>query len=440
MVVKRSIPLWGKVVWWLGILASFVLGLFLLLPKVASFFVERQFEAFGCKHVNVVVEYPGLRRTVIPLVSFQKDLGTDTARLTIKGLTLDYQLPQLVEGFLSEVRIEELRLDLTRSATGQSRSLSGEPSLATVAAALDSVSEFLLDPLVERFALTNVSIYREQATGPFRRLTVSGALRNENGTLIGAITFQGTKGEPYALELTMNPHGRMKVLLHAGKSPAEYLLDMESTVQVSNQTGFHWRGSLKANLKRSTPFLALLLPLGSDLERVEGVVQFQGEGSTKQIESIHRLLRDASTRVHGAFQAVVALPAWGESSEDIAVTLSGEVDAGATSAALTLFPSSSVKVLVHPPAYLVKGTSFLNQFKESEPIHLQLQDEVKAGRDTFAICVSTNHLSLTLNSSDYRQYFGMPLLFVTCSIFTLPMQRFSGRGLQRCLRSLHQID
>ena len=54
----------GKVVWWLGVLASFILGLFMLLPKVASFLVERQFEAFGCKHVNVEIERPGLRRTV----------------------------------------------------------------------------------------------------------------------------------------------------------------------------------------------------------------------------------------------------------------------------------------------------------------------------------------------------------------------------------------
>lgn len=64
MAVKRSIPLWGKVVWGLGVSASFILALFMLLPKIASLFVERQFEAFGCKHVNVVVDYPGLRRTV----------------------------------------------------------------------------------------------------------------------------------------------------------------------------------------------------------------------------------------------------------------------------------------------------------------------------------------------------------------------------------------
>lgn len=64
MAGKRSRPLWGKVVWWLGILASFLLALWMLLPKAASLLVERQFEAFGCKHVNVEIEYPGLRRTV----------------------------------------------------------------------------------------------------------------------------------------------------------------------------------------------------------------------------------------------------------------------------------------------------------------------------------------------------------------------------------------
>ena len=385
MAVKRSIPFWGKVVWWLGILASLVLALWMLLPKVASYFVERQFEAFGCKHVNVVVDYPGLRSTVVPLVSFQKTLGTETARLTVKGLTLYYQLPQLWEGSLSEVRIEYLRLDLTGGPADHSElapdalhrgSLSDERSMATVAAALDSISEVLLVPPVGRVALTNASIFREQATGPFRRLKVSGTLLHEHGTLHGAITFQGTKGEPYALELSMNPRGRTKILLHSVKSPAAPLLDMESTVQVSQ--ALHWQGSVKADLRRSTPFLALLLPLGPDLERVDGVVQFQGEGSTKQIGSVRRLLRDASTRVHGVFQASVELPAWGASSENIAMTLSGEVDADATGVALTLSPASSVKVLVHPPEQLLQGTPFLSQFKEREPVHLQLQDEVTA--------------------------------------------------------------
>ena len=363
MAVKRSIPFWGKAVWWFGVLASLLLAVWMLLPGVVSYFVERQFEALGYKRVNVVVEHPGLRRTVVPLVSFQKDLGTETIHLTIRGLTLDYELERLWEGFLNEARIEELHLDLRGRPTDQSDSLPNEPLIAMVAATLDSVSEFLLHPLVGRLSLTNGNIFREQATGPFQRLKVSGTLRHEKETLTGAITFQGTKGEPYALQLTMNPHGRTKVLLHSGKGPAEPLLDIESSVQVSQ--ALHWQGSLKANLKRATPFLALLLPLGSDLERVDGVVQFQGEGSTKQIESFHRLLRDASTRVHGAFRTSVELPAWGENSEDIAVTLSGEVDADATGAALTLFPSSSVKVLVHPPAYLLKGIPFPMQFKEN---------------------------------------------------------------------------
>ncbi len=376
MAGKRSIPLWGKLVWALGVLASLGLALWMLLPGVVSYFVERQFEAFGCKHVNVEIERPGLRRTVVPLVSFQKDLGTETIHLTIRGLTLDYELERLWEGFLSEARIEALHLDLRGGRGAQSESASGELSIAAVAATLDSVSEFLLHPRIGRFVLTNASVFREQATGPFRRLKVSGTLRHEKETLTGAITFQGKKGEPYALQLTMNPQGRTKVLLHSGKGPAESLLDIESTVRVSR--ALHWQGSLKANLKRATPFLALLLPLGSDLERIDGVVQFQGEGSTKQIESFPRLLRDASTRVHGAFQASVELPAWGENAQDIAVTLSGEVDADSTGAALTLFPSSSVKVLVHPPDHLLKGTPFPMPLKEKEPVHLQLQDNVKA--------------------------------------------------------------
>ncbi len=346
----------------------------MLLPGMASHFVERQLEAFGCKHVNVEIERLGLRRTVVPLVSFQKDLGTETAHLTIRGVTLDYELARLREGFLNEARIEEFHLDLRRRPSAQPEPVPHEPSIATVAAILDSVSEFLLHPRVERFALTNASIVREQATGPFQRVKVSGTLHHEQETLTGALTFQGTQGEPYALQLTMNPHGRTKVLLHSGKDPAEFLLDVESTVRVSQ--ALHWQGSLKANLKRAAPFLALLLPLGSDLERVDGVVEFQGDGSTKQIGSLSRMLRDASTRLQGVLQASVELPAWGENSENIAVTLSGEVDANATGVAVTLFPSSFVKGLVRPPEHLLQGTSFPGQ--GSEPVHLHVQDSVNA--------------------------------------------------------------
>ena len=64
MAVKRSIPFWGKVVWGLGVLASLSLALWMLLPGMVSHFVERQFEAFGCTHVNVEIERLGLRRTV----------------------------------------------------------------------------------------------------------------------------------------------------------------------------------------------------------------------------------------------------------------------------------------------------------------------------------------------------------------------------------------
>ncbi len=376
MAIKRSMPLRGKAVWWLGIPASFVLGLVLLLPRVVSLVVERQFEAFGCTHVNVAVEYPGLRRTVIPLVAFQKDVGPETARLTIKGVTLDYRLPQFIEGFVDEVRIEELRLDLTKRPASPAPPLPDEPAIAAVAAALDSVSAFLLDPRIGRLTLTNAIVFREQATGPFRQVRVFGTLRSENGTLTGTITFQGMQGAPYALALTMNPRGNMKVLLHAGKNPAEALLVVESVVQVSK--ALHWHGSLHANLKRATPFLALLLPLGADLERIDGTVAFQGKGSTRQIASFHRMLRDASTRLHGAFHASVELPVWGETGEELAMTLSGAVDADSTGVDVTLSPSSFMKGLVHPPEHLIKGAAFLSRFNEREPIHLQLQDEVSA--------------------------------------------------------------
>ncbi len=361
-----------------GVLASFVLGLVLLLPDVVALLVKQQFEAFGYKHVNVVVDYPGLRRTVVPLLSLQKDVGGQTARLTIRGLTLDYRLSRLLKGFLHEARIEALHLDLTEGSTGRPSQRRDEQSLATVAAALDAVSAFLLDPPVGRLAVTNATIVREQAAGPFRQVTVSGALRHENRTLNGSVAFQGMEGAPYALHLTMTPPDRVEVRLHEERGREESLLAAESVVRVSGQ-GLRWHGSLKANLKRSIPFLALLMPLGSDLERADGVVELEWDGSTQRMGSFDRLLRDPSTRLHGVFQASAELPALGKLGEAIAMTLSGEVEAHATDVALTLFPSSSVKGLFRVPEHLGIPS------RVKEPIRLQVQDDVKAWLDHDAL-------------------------------------------------------
>ncbi len=364
--------------WWLTIAVSFNLAIFLTLPKITSFFVERQFEAFGLKNVNVELEYPGLQQTLIPSISFQKEMGSETASLTIRDLTLNYDLPQLLTGFMKEIRIEELHLDMTGVPIQEAQPSVTKSSENTVAAPLALFSKPLPALPFGLFSLTNATIFREHATGPLKRVTISSQLKNTEGTLKGTVTFQGIQGQAYTLKVNINPRGKMKVVLGSQQHRANPLIDLESTMTVSKNSGIQWEGMMTANLKRATPFLALLMPLGPDLGRVNGMVEFQWNGSSKHMNSLQGMRQDPSSKLHAAIQAQVELPAWGKVSDNIAINLSGTLDANASEIQLTLAPTTSIKANLHPLEFPFKGQLPFPNLPERELVHIQLDETVRS--------------------------------------------------------------
>ena len=104
-----------NVAWWSGIIASFAVALFLFFPDLAAVYIKRQAEAFGFKNVNVVLGYPGVHQIVIPLVSLEKDLESETARVTMRNVTLAYQFPHVLAGWINEMRIEDASLTFTQN-------------------------------------------------------------------------------------------------------------------------------------------------------------------------------------------------------------------------------------------------------------------------------------------------------------------------------------
>lgn len=375
---KPSRPIWRKVLWWLGIAVSFNLALYILIPKIASFIVERKFETFGLRNVHVEFEYPGLQRTSIPLIAFQKDMGSETATLTIRNLTLEYHLPQLFGGFLNAVRIEELHLDITGVPSEQPQSIRSTSAVNSVGAPLPLLSQSLPDLPFGLFSLTKATIFREQATGPLRQVTISSLLRNEQGTLDWTITFQGIQGDAYTMQAKISPLGEMKIVLDSGTHIADPLLDVESVMKVSQDSGLHWQGTLTANLKRATPFLALLMPLGPDLERVDGMVKFQWDGFSRQMESLKKMLHDPSTQLHIVVDAHVELPAWGTVSEDISINVSGEVNVNSTEMRVDLSPPSFMKALLNPHEFPFHENLPFPHLNQRELVHIQLNDVVRS--------------------------------------------------------------
>jgi len=120
------------------------------------------------------------------------------------------------------------------------------------------------------------------------------------------------------------------------------------------------------------------MPLGPDLEQVDGMVEVQWDGSSRQMASLRGMLHDASSRLHGVVQADVKLPAWGKAIEDILISISGKVDANSTEIKMDLSPASYLKAFLDPREFPLPERLQVLDLTQREPLHIQLNDVVRS--------------------------------------------------------------
>lgn len=321
-----------------------VVSLYLLLPLAASYLLAQGLRQYGYKNVIVQLGYPGWSGIHIPVVSFQQDLAGESLMVSLTNAEIQYRVTQLVHGHVDQVSLPYVAvqiLNLSPPGPGEAggvvrgRADSDESpwSLLTAGDLLRGLPILPFDEL----HLDHVTIFREQATGPLRRVTISGVVMYREGGLGGHLSFQGRDTATYGLTVTGHSASTWSATLVSQRPQAVPIISWQSQAHPDGQK-IQVNGRLEVNVRELAPFIALLVPIGPELGKVTGRVAVRWAGTAAADASLASLQEDSRTHLDGQVQVNVTLPALKGVAKDIAVAYEGTFTGNAMEVGWTLDP------------------------------------------------------------------------------------------------------
>ncbi|MDP3091582.1 MAG: YdbH domain-containing protein [Nitrospira sp.] len=306
-----------------------LLSVYLLAPLLVSYGVTQWLSRQGYRNVIVQLGYPGWQELSIPVVSFQLDLGDEVLMVSVTNVQVEYQLPDLLHGRVSRVVLPYLAIQMLNN---QDPSSTGVPVDATVLeegrgspwnvlTAGDLLRRIPVLPF-EHVELSQVTVFREQATGPLRRVAIQGVIEQRDGELGGRLSFQGRETASYILSLTGHSATTWAATLVSQRPQAAPILTWQSTAQARDGQ-VQVEGKLEINVRELAPFIALAVPIGPELSQVSGHVSVAWTGMAPSSAALSALRESPESLFQGSFQATVTLPALKGVAKQIALSSSG---------------------------------------------------------------------------------------------------------------------
>lgn len=304
-----------------------ILGLtFLLygiLPDLASRLLTRLLIQRGFDQVVVQVDRPGLISLRIPRLSVQKDLGPEHLRLQLEDVQVEYDLRELLGGRVNTVVVPRASIMLQDEQRGPEPT--GEAELSKQAALSLGV---LFQPIprlpLDQLFLDQVTVHRDRASGPFRDMTISGTVQERRQVLTGALTFKGLEGSAYQLRWMGRHAGSMTAELHRIGRQGSPVVAFRSE-EVPSESDLRLRGTFQTEFQELAPLLALMVPLGPQIEQISGTVTAEWSGTASRSAPVQSLWLDPATKVEGQVRLRLALPEWPGRAQTMALLLSGRV-------------------------------------------------------------------------------------------------------------------
>ncbi len=332
-------------------------GVYLLLPLGASYLLARELSRHGYERVIVQLGYPGVGGIHVPVVSLQQSLGGETLLLSLTNAEIQYSLPKLIQGHVDRILLPDVAVQVLtthRQATGEADDMTeseeddgGELpwSFLTVNDLLRRLPIFPFDEL----RLDRVSIFREKATGPLRKVIISGSVEYRHGEVNGHLSFQGQNTVSYGLTISGSSVSTWSAVLVSQRLHTVPIVSWESQAHSSGEQ-IQVKGRLDVNVREFAPFIALLVPIGPDLGKVTGRVTVYWVGTAAADTALTTLWRDSRTRLEGGVTASITLPALKGIAKDIAVAYQGTFTGNATEVAWTLAPGVPLEATINGQA------------------------------------------------------------------------------------------
>jgi hypothetical protein len=326
----------------LGLLV--LVGLYLLLPLVVSSILTYGLHRYGYEHVMVQLGYPGLQGIRIPVVSFRQELGREKLLVSLTNVDVHYRLPQLLQGRVGRVVLPDVALQILNTqprGTPEDEQTSADrtdevESPWSLLTAGDLLHRLPILPFDE-VQLDRVTIFREQATGPLRKVHVSGALMYRDGEIGGQLSFQGSETASYGLTIAGHSASTWSAVLVSQRLQAVPIVSWQSQAN-HNGAQIEVTGRLEVNVRELAPFIALLVPIGPELGKVSGHVAVSWSGVAATDAALTSVWHDPRTRLAGAIQAQITLPALKGVAKHVTVAYKGAFTGNARQIAWTLDP------------------------------------------------------------------------------------------------------
>ncbi|MBI3357935.1 MAG: hypothetical protein HY038_14410, partial [Nitrospirae bacterium] len=326
----------------LGVVA--LVSLYLLLPLGASYLLTQGLRQYGYKNVIIQLGYPGWRGMRIPVVSFQQDLGGESLMVSLTDAEIRYHMAQLVQGRVNRVSLPHVAVQIlsvqpsgSDQEEGVARSradINQSPwSLLTAGDLLRSLPILPFDEL----HLDRLTIFREQATGPLRKVTIAGIVAYRDGEVEGHLSFQGRDTSSYGLTVAGHSASTWSATLVPQRPQAAPIISWQSRARPDGPQ-IQVSGLLEANVRELAPFIALLVPIGPELGRVTGHVVVSWAGIAAAEATLTSLWQDSRTHLNGNVQVNLTLPALKGVAKDIALAFEGTFAGNAMQVGWTLAP------------------------------------------------------------------------------------------------------
>ncbi|GKS64718.1 hypothetical protein YTPLAS72_20220 [Nitrospira sp.] len=306
-----------------------ILGCYLLLPLGLSYLLANKLREFGYSHVILQLGYPGWKQIRVPVLSFQEDWGEERVIVSVMNTEIQYDLSQLLQGRTRRIVLREATIQILNTpTTGRlqddgrtAEEVDDDSSPLSLITAGDLLRSLPILPF-EELQLDHLSFFREQATGPLRRVTIAGSLTYGNRELGGHLSFRGLDTASYGLVVVGNSASTWSAILSSQRPHASPIVAWQSQAQPSGSQ-IQVNGRLQVNVQELAPFIALLVPIGPELEKVTGHLAIDWAGKAEADTALDSLDQDAQTHLAGNIQVNATLPGLKGVAKDIALTYEG---------------------------------------------------------------------------------------------------------------------
>jgi hypothetical protein len=356
---------------------------YLLLPLSASYLLANRLRDHGYSNVILQLGYPGWTHMRIPVVSFQQDLGDERLMVSLTDADIRYDVTQLLQGRVSRIELRDAAIHVLNVQSTEPTAQDGketdqpddEESPWRLLTAGDLLRSFPILPFDE-LQLVHLTIFREQATGPLRRVTIDGSLTYSGREVGGHLAFRGRDTAPYGLVVVGHSASTWSVTLASQRPQATPIVVWQSQAH-PNGSQIQVNGRLRINVQELAPFIALLVPIGPELERVTGEVAIDWAGTAAAEAALSSLWEDERTHLDGNMRVNVTLPALKGVAKDIAIAYEGTFGGNATQAEWAMSPGVLLTATINTQPRIIPEAVRLILPHGDQPVRIENRKPVQ---------------------------------------------------------------